>query len=76
MCRARVWRGDRDGARLRERNRWFGVTAWGYVMVILLGSVHLDWYYAVDGYVAIPGTLIIWQLTARVLRHYARERLL
>jgi hypothetical protein len=37
-----------------------GIAAATYCMVILLGSVHLGYHYAVDGYVAIVATLIIW----------------
>lgn len=29
--------------------------------MILFGSVYLGWHYAVDGYVAIIGVLLIWR---------------
>ncbi|MBA3444733.1 MAG: phosphatase PAP2 family protein [Gemmatimonadales bacterium] len=54
-----------------ERSRWLGMVGWLYVLVILVGSVHLNWHYAIDGYVAILGTLAIWWLSAWVVRRYA-----
>ena len=41
-------------------SRWLGIVATIYCVVILLGSVHLGYHYAVDGYVAIVATFIIW----------------
>jgi hypothetical protein len=35
--------------------------------VILIATVHLGWHYAIDGYVGILGTLLIWRLTGRLL---------
>jgi hypothetical protein len=31
-----------------------------YAGVVLVGSVHLGWHYAVDGYLSIVGALAIW----------------
>jgi hypothetical protein len=41
-------------------NRWLGAVAIGFCALILIGSVHLGWHYASDGYVAIVGTAVIW----------------
>lgn len=47
--------------------RWLGVVAWIYAVLILFGSVHLGWHYAVDGYVAAPLVLGLWILVDRLL---------
>ncbi len=42
-----------------------------YGLVILVGSVHLGWHYAVDGYAGIVGVLVIWRLAGAALRRTA-----
>jgi hypothetical protein len=54
-----------------ERNRWLGLMGWGYALIIFLGSVHLNWHYAVDGYVAVVGTMLIWGLSGWMVRRFA-----
>jgi hypothetical protein len=39
-----------------------------YGLVILVGSVHLGWHYAVDGYAGIAGALILWWIAGAALR--------
>jgi len=41
-------------------NKYFGIVTFIYAMMILFGSVFLLWHYAIDGYVAIIFTTIIW----------------
>ncbi len=41
-------------------SRGLGILAGVYCALILVGSVHLGYHYAVDGYVAIVATLAIW----------------
>ncbi|HEY0626881.1 MAG TPA: phosphatase PAP2 family protein [Allosphingosinicella sp.] len=40
----------------------FGYVFAAYGAVILLGSVHLGWHYAIDGYFSIGSTLGIWKV--------------
>jgi hypothetical protein len=41
--------------------------AGAYLLVILVGSVHLGWHYAVDGYVSMALTPLIWLMSGRLL---------
>ena len=43
--------------------RWVG---WGFVVVMLVGSVHLAWHYALDGYASIAGVAALWWLSGRL----------
>ena len=52
------------------RTHWFlGLVLSAFAVAIFIGSVHLAWHYAVDGYVAMLGTLAVWVVVGRVLRH-------
>jgi hypothetical protein len=41
-------------------NRRLGIAFSLFTAVILIGSVHLGWHYAIDGYLAIAATWLIW----------------
>lgn len=44
-------------------NRVIGIAMTFYAAAILFGSVHLGWHYAIDGYAAIIGAVLIWRLS-------------
>ncbi len=44
-------------------NRWIGAGMWAYALMIQIGSVHLAWHYAIDGFLAAVLTVGIWRLT-------------
>ncbi|MEQ1551134.1 phosphatase PAP2 family protein [Sphingorhabdus sp.] len=46
----------------RHVNRWLGWAMFVYMLCILVASVHLAYHYAVDGYLSIILTLLIWKL--------------
>lgn len=43
-----------------------------FFAVILVGSVHLAWHYASDGYLAIITTVIIWSFAGWLVEHVAQ----
>ncbi|OEU48329.1 MAG: hypothetical protein BA871_16905 [Desulfuromonadales bacterium C00003096] len=45
----------------RRMGRWVGLPFMLYAVVIQIGSVHLGWHYAIDGYVSILMTVLIWK---------------
>jgi hypothetical protein len=46
---------------LSRLSRIAGILGWTYLALILVGSVHLGWHYAIDGYVSILAVLLIWR---------------
>jgi hypothetical protein len=55
--------------------RWLGWVLTSYACVILVGSIHLGWHYAVDGYVSIVGVLVLWAAAGMLLRRDGRMTL-
>jgi membrane-associated phospholipid phosphatase len=56
--------------------RWLGIVMSIYAVLIMIGSVHLGWHYAIDGYAGIGGMIAIWRLVGWALaRHGAARRL-
>lgn len=54
---------------LAWRTHWiFGVLASLYLVAIQLGSVHLGWHYAIDGYLGMAGALSVWLVVGRLMR--------
>ncbi len=50
------------------------VVSVSYLILLQIGSVHLGWHYAIDGYVAIICTYAIWWAVGRALDWRARRR--
>ena len=46
---------------LSRLSRIAGMAGWAYLALILVGSVHLGWHYAIDGYASIIAVLLIWR---------------
>lgn len=44
-----------------KSNRIMGILLSVFCGVVFLGSVYLGWHYAIDGYVALLGTVLIWK---------------
>ncbi len=45
-----------------------------YLLVIMVGSVHLGWHYAIDGYVSLIAVFVIWKLSGLVMRWHPLSR--
>jgi hypothetical protein len=43
-----------------------------YAIIIMIGSVHLGWHYALDGYLAILGVWCIWHIVGWIVRRDTR----
>ena len=56
--------------------RWLGILLAGFAAFIMIGSVHLGWHYAIDGYAGLLCTLAIWFALGWVLDRPAVARLL
>lgn len=48
-----------------QYSRSAGIALTVYAVVILIGSVHLGWHYALDGYVGALGAWVVWWLVGR-----------
>lgn len=48
-----------------RHSRAAGIALTVYALVVLIGSVHLAWHYALDGYAGALGAWLIWWLVGR-----------
>jgi hypothetical protein len=53
-------------------NRSLGLALTCYGVLILLGSVHLGWHYAVDGYAGVLIAMFAWWLAGPIVRRWDR----
>jgi hypothetical protein len=53
-----------------KANRWLGWLFVAYTVVILVGSVHLGWHYAIDGYVSVAAVMGIWGAVGWFVRRH------
>jgi hypothetical protein len=57
LCLCAIW----------GQGRWWRVTGLTFLLVMLVGSIHTGWHYAVDSYVGIVCALVFWWITCRVV---------
>lgn len=53
-----------------QSNRILGIFLTMFLFIVMIGSVHLGWHYAIDGYVAIIGTWLVWRGTGWTLTKF------
>jgi hypothetical protein len=64
-------------ARMLQRyGRIPAILGWSFFGVILVGSVHLGWHYALDGYIAILLAWLIWRTIGWALGRAEAQRFL
>lgn len=54
-------------------NKKLGYLMWAYMIMIQIGSVHLAWHYAIDGYLSIILTLLVWKTAGWISHRYLVE---
>ena len=52
-----------------KTNRIVASVLFVYTVIMMIGSVHLAWHYALDGYVALLGVWAIWWVVGRLLEY-------
>ncbi|MET2899270.1 phosphatase PAP2 family protein [Vibrio rotiferianus] len=52
---------------LYQVKKLVGIFAWIFTAIIQIGSVHLAWHYAIDGYASIIITILLWKVVGRYL---------
>ncbi|MCK6262470.1 phosphatase PAP2 family protein [Vibrio sp. ZSDE26] len=50
-----------------RKNKTLGCFMWANALLIQIGSVHLAWHYAIDGYVSAIMTVIMWKIVGASL---------
>ncbi len=56
-----------------KTNRRAGLSLTIYALIILIGCVHLAWHYAIDAYLAIVLTCLIWWIVGKMQKRYAPQ---
>jgi membrane-associated phospholipid phosphatase len=51
--------------------RTVGIVLTVFAVLIQIGSVHLGWHYAIDGYIGALGAWLIWSFCGKLLQRSA-----
>ena len=55
-----------------KTNKILGILLTLFAVIVLIGSVHLGWHYAIDGYVAVFCTILIWKSTGYFVQYQSK----
>ena len=55
-----------------KANRWLGEALTLFALITQVGSVHLGWHYAIDGYLAAVAVVPIWLLGGWIARQTSK----
>lgn len=55
-----------------QTSRRLGIALAAFLLLIMVGSVHLGWHYALDGYVSIACAALIWWATGWFVRRFMK----
>lgn len=56
-----------------QKGGWIKIGFTIFAILTFLGSIHLLWHYAVDGYVSIIGVLLIWWVSGKIANLTVKE---
>jgi hypothetical protein len=73
MHLASTWLIARLAWSIGGKARFFGAAFLGFIFI---GSIHLGWHYALDGYLAMAGAWVLWRVVGWLLDRPAVEALL
>jgi membrane-associated phospholipid phosphatase len=51
----------------QEYGRRHAIWGYGFLILVMLGSIQLGWHYAVDGYIGLVGAWLCWHLAGFVV---------
>lgn len=54
-------------------NRWLGWAYAAFALAIFIGSIHLAWHYAIDGYFSAIAVAGIWWVSGRIMTWWRRR---
>jgi len=54
-------------------NRWLGWAYTAFAIAIFIGSIHLAWHYAIDGYFSAVAVAAIWWVSGRIVRWWPAD---
>ena len=57
-----------------RHDRRVGMALWGFAGMIVIGSVHLAWHYAVDAVAGIALAWVFWRVAGVIAHADARQR--